>query len=79
MCIAPSSPPSGTPAGPRNMQRGLDGPSATSPGVQLAAAHGGAAGITTYTASAANDSVTNLRTNAAHLARLYSHNTPATT
>ncbi len=52
------------------MHGGLEGPPATSAGVQLAAAHGGAAGITTYTASAAKESPTNRRTNAAHSVRL---------
>ncbi len=61
------------------MHGGLDGPPATSAGVQLAAAHGGAAGTITYTASAAKDSATNRRTNAAHSVRLYSQSTPATT
>ena len=46
LCMAPSSPPFGTPAGLLNMQRGLDGPLATSAAVQRAAAHGGAAGET---------------------------------
>jgi hypothetical protein len=61
------------------MHGGLDGPLTTSAGVQLAAAHGGAAGSTTYTASAAKDSATNRRTNAAHSVRLYNQSTPATT
>jgi hypothetical protein len=78
MCIAPSRPPLGTRAGPWNMQGGLAGPPATSAGVQLAAAQGGAAGSTTYTASAANDRAMNRRTNAAHSVRLRSQSTPAT-
>ena len=78
MCIAPSSPPPGTPAGPWNMHGGLAGPPATSAGVQLAAAHGGAAGSSTYTTSAANDKAMNRRTNAAHSVRLRSQSTPAT-
>ncbi|MDT5172421.1 MAG: hypothetical protein QOD02_5802 [Mycobacterium sp.] len=79
ICIAPSSPPSGTPAALRYRHSGFDGPLAMSAAVQRAAAHGGAAGSTTYTATAANDSATNRRTNAAQSVRLYSHSTPATT
>jgi hypothetical protein len=60
------------------MHRGFDGPLAMSAAVQRAAAHGGAAGRTTYTATAANDSATNRRTNAAQSVRLYSQSTPAT-
>lgn len=45
--MGPSNPPSGTPAGLRNMHRGLDGPSAIWSAVQRAAAHGGADGTST--------------------------------
>ncbi|GFG76699.1 hypothetical protein MBOT_40640 [Mycobacterium botniense] len=78
-CMAPSSPPSGTPAGLRNMHLGLAGPPATSATLQRAAAQGGAAGSSTYMVSAANDSETNRQTNAFHSSRLRSHNSPATT
>jgi hypothetical protein len=61
------------------MHGGLAGPPATSAGVQLAAAHGGAAGRTTYTTSAAKDSATKRRTKAAHSVRLRSQRTAATT
>ena len=60
------------------MHCGVDGPPVMSAGVQRAAAHGGAAGMTMYTTSAANDNATNRRTNAAQSLRLCSHSTPAT-
>ena len=61
------------------MHCGSAGPPTTSAVVHLAAAHGGAAGVTAKNTSALNESATKNHANFFQSSRLRSHNTPART